>query len=163
MCPIPEASKTEGHTLRTSEVLGRCMGVVSPNSQTRGPPSVCRPLLASRAATARLVSPGDAPRQRNMLLPGCLRRVSRSRLTPVILACPADPGQPGTGPGGGRGHEQHRAGEQARSVPPARRLAEAAAGLSCCPSRSPSHARLLAAFLQERASFLGGSYPGVAP
>ena len=65
MCPIPEASKTEGRTVRTSEVLGRSTGVVSPNPpQTRGPPSARRP------PPARLVSLGDAPRQRSLLLPG---------------------------------------------------------------------------------------------
>lgn len=122
MCLIPEASETEGRTLCTSGVLGRSTGIVSPNpSQARGPPSVCRPLCASRAATARLVSPGDTPRQKNLLFPGRLRRAPRSRLTPVILACPIDPGQSGARPGGGRDHEQHRAGEQARSVPPAGR------------------------------------------
>lgn len=60
---------------------------------------------------------------------------------------------------------QHRAGEQARSVPPASQ----AGGPACSGSQPPSaslalsHVRLLAAFLPERASFLGGSYLRAAP
>ena len=145
-----------------SGLPGRSAGVVNPDPQARGsllclPSAPCIP-----SGDTRFVSPGD-PQQRNLLLLERLSRASKSRLTTVVLACPADPGQPRAGPGGGRDHEQHRAGEQARSVPhvsPGR--PRPAPGLSLCPSRL-SHAHLLAAFLPERASFLGGSYLRVAP